>query len=88
MEFLGVKVDLPIEVNVDNMGAIYLSKSATMSNRTQHIDTRYHFVREYIDDGILKVVFVKSEDNHTDIMIKNLLIQLYDKHSNAIMNGG
>ena len=25
LEFLGVKVDLPIEVNVDNVGAIYLS---------------------------------------------------------------
>ena len=73
MEFLGVKVDLPIEVNVDNVGAIYLSKSATMSNRTQHIDTRYHLVREYIDDGILKVVFVKSEDNHTDIMTTNFI---------------
>ena len=74
LEFLGVKVELPIEVNVDNVGAIYLSKSATTSNRTRHIDTRYHFVREYIDDGVLKVVFVKSEDNHADIMTKNLSI--------------
>ena len=88
LEFLGVKVELPIEVNVDNVGAIYLSKSATTSNRTRHIDTRYHFVREYIDDGVLKVVFVKSEDNHADIMTKNLSIRLFDKHSNAIMNGG
>ena len=88
LEFLGVKVELPIEVNVDNVGAIYLSKSATTSNRTRHIDTRYHFVREYIDDGVLKVVFVKLEDNHADIMTKHLSIQLFDKHSNAIMNGG
>ena len=73
LEFLGVKVELPIEVNVDNVGAIYLSKSAMTSNRTRHIDMRYHFVQEYIDDGILKVVFVKSEDNHTDIMTTNFI---------------
>ena len=88
LEFLELKVELPIEVNVDNVGAIYLSKSATTSNRTRHIDTRYHFVREYIDDGVLKVVFVKSEDNHADIMTKNFLIRVYNKRSNAIMNGG
>ena len=80
LEFLGVKVELPIEVNVDNIGAIYLSKSATSSNQTRHIDTRYHFVREYIENGILKIVFVKSEDNNADIMTKNLCICLYDKH--------
>ena len=88
LEFLGVKVELPIEVNVDNIGAIYLSKSATSSNRTRHIDTRYHFVREYIENGILKIVFVKSEDNDADIMTKNLCIRLYDKHRRAIMNQG
>ena len=86
LEFLGVTVELPIEVNVDNIGAIYLSKSATSSNRTRHIDTRYHFVREYIENGILKIVFVKSEDNDADIMTKNLCIRLYDKHRRAIMN--
>ena len=82
LEFLGVKVELPIEVHVDNIGAIYLSKSATSSNQTRHIDTRYHFVREYIENGIL----VKSEDNDADIMTKNLCIHLYDKHRRAIMN--
>ena len=87
MEFLGVNVTLPIQVNVDNVGAIYLSKSATTSNRTRHIDTRYHFVRDYIEDGVLKVLFVRSEDNHADIMTKNLSVRLYDQHSGSIMNG-
>ena len=87
MDFLGVPVLLPIEVKVDNVEAIYLSKSATTSNRTRHIDTRYHFVRDYIDDGILKSVFVRSEDNHADIMTKNLSVKLYEQHSDAIMNG-
>ena len=87
MDFLGVLVSLPIEVYVDNVGAIYLSKSATTSNRTRHIDTRYHFVRDYIDDGVLKIVFVRSEFNHADIMTKNLSVKLYEQHSDAIMKG-
>ena len=57
---------------MDNIGAIYLSKNATMGKRTKHVDTRYHFVQEYIEKGIIKIVFVRSEDNKADLMTKNL----------------
>jgi hypothetical protein len=63
LKFLGVPLKYPIEVKVDNIGAVYLSKNATTGNRTKHIDTRYHFVREYVEDGVVKVIFVRSENN-------------------------
>ena len=84
LKFLGVPLEYPITVNVDNIGAVYLAKNATTGSRTKHIDTRYHFVREYIEDGILKVVFVRSEDNHADIFTKNLNIETFGKHCDAI----
>lgn len=65
LEFLGVKVKFPIIINVDNVGAIYLANNSD-GRRTKHVDIRYHFVREYIEDGIVKVVFVKSKDNIAD----------------------
>jgi hypothetical protein len=71
-------------VNVDNVGAVYLSKNATTGNRTKHIDTRYHFVREYVEDGIVKVVFVRSEDNDADIFTKNLNGETFEKHCISI----
>ena len=84
LEFLGVPVEYPITVLVDNIGAIYLTKNATTGNRTKHIDTRYHFVREYVQNGILKVTFVRSEENHADIFTKNLNVEKFDKHSEAL----
>ena len=84
LKFLDVKLSFPIEVNVDNIGAVYLSKNATTGNRTKHIDTRYHFVREYIEDGIVKVIFVRSEDNDADIFTKNLNGETFEKHSISI----
>ena len=84
LKFLDVKINYPIEVNVDNIGAVYLSKNATTGNRTKHIDTRYHFVREYIEDGIVKVVFVRSEDNDADIFTKNLNGETFERHSISI----
>ena len=59
LEFLGVKLELPIIVHVDNVGAIYLAKNQVLSNRTKHIGVRYHFVWEYIEDRVIKMVFVR-----------------------------
>jgi hypothetical protein len=41
---LGMKVKYPIIVKVDNIGAIFMSENITATNRTRHIDARYHFV--------------------------------------------
>jgi hypothetical protein len=44
LETIGVKLNYPIEIHCDNVGAIYLANNHTTSQRTKHIDTRQHFV--------------------------------------------
>ena len=85
LEFLGVKIKTPIIVKVDNIGAIYLANSATTSTRTKHVDARYHFVREFVEDGILQIIFVKSEENIADIFTKNLSQEGHEKHSEELV---
>jgi hypothetical protein len=85
MEFFGMKIELPVTIKVDNLGAIYLSKSASTSNRTKHIDTHYHFVRNYIEDGILTIEFVRSEENQADVFTKNLHREMFKRHQKTIM---
>ena len=80
-ESMGIKIKLPIIIRVDNVGAIYIANNYTMSQRTKHIDIRAHFVREFIEDGILKIVFIKSEDNDADIFTKNTSEELFNKHA-------
>jgi hypothetical protein len=46
-----IKVNLPIVVKTDNIGAIFMSENASTGFCTRHVDTRYHSVREYIEDG-------------------------------------
>jgi hypothetical protein len=31
-----------------------------------HIDIRTNFVREFVEDEFIKIIFVKSEDNNSD----------------------
>jgi hypothetical protein len=81
VDAMGFKIKFPIMIKVDNVGAIYLANNYTTSQRTKHIDIRQHFVREFIEDGILKVIFAKSEDNDADIFTKNTTEELFHKHA-------
>jgi hypothetical protein len=56
----------------DNTGAIFLVKNRQVGQRTKHIDIRWHFLKEYEENGILKVVFVRSENNTKTVKEKIL----------------
>ena len=72
-----IKVPLPIKVQVDNVGAIWLANNSSVSERTKHVDLRAHFVRDMIKDQVIEINFVKSAENDSDIMTKNQQGQHY-----------
>ena len=72
-----IKVPLPIKVQVDNVGAIWLSYNSSVSERTKHVDLRAHYVRDVIKDQVIEINFVKSAENDSDIMTKNQQGQHY-----------
>ena len=80
LEFMGIKVTLPIEIYCDNVGAIFLSYNPKTGNRTKHIDVKFHHVREFILDGTVVIKFVKSEHNDADIHTKNTNRETYHRH--------
>jgi hypothetical protein len=47
---------------------------------THRIDTRYHYVRENLEEGIINIKFVKSIESDSDIFTKNVSQEIYDKH--------
>ena len=80
IESMGIEIEKPIEIKVDNLGAIFMANNISTSPRTKHVDIRYRYVTELIEDGLVKVKFVKTEDNDSDGFTKNLKGDLYDKH--------
>jgi hypothetical protein len=80
LEFLQVKLKLPINILVDNVGAMFLTENQSVSQRTCHIDVRYHFIRNYVEDGIVQVNFVRSEHNDADVFTKNLGSDAFKRH--------
>jgi hypothetical protein len=87
LEILGIKVVKPTKVFVDNIGCIFLAKNKTSGERTKHIDMKYHFIREQIQNGLVEVLFVRSEENTADLFTKNLGGERFVFHSKAIFRG-
>ena len=84
LKFLGVQVKTPVEVRVDNVGAIYMSQNQASSTRTRHMDTRWFYVNDLQDDGMIIVKFVRSEDNISDIATKNVTVETMKRHIDAL----
>ena len=54
----------------DNQSAIHLVKNQVYHARTKHIDVRYHFVWEIIEEGGVLVQKIKTDDNLADMLTK------------------
>ncbi|KAK2981491.1 hypothetical protein RJ640_012248 [Escallonia rubra] len=66
-------------IYVDNKSAITLAKNPVFHDRSKHIDTRYHFIRESIAKKQVQVKFVKSEDQVANIFTKPLNREVFEK---------
>jgi hypothetical protein len=62
---------------------MFMAQNASSGVRTRHVDTRYNFVRENLEDGIIKIEFVKSVDNESDIFTKK---EIYERHVKKILD--
>ena len=85
VESMEIKVKKPVTIRVDNIGAIYMAKDSNTSQRSKHIDVRYKYVTEFVDEGFCEIIFVKTEDNHSDGFTKNLGRELHEKHTKNFM---
>ena len=83
---IGNQIKKPITVKVDNMGTIFMSKNTTQTKRTKHVDVRANFIYEHVDEEtrICEVVFVRSEENKSDIFTKNMSAEILKKHTEYV----
>jgi hypothetical protein len=70
-ELLGIQAP-KVNLLVDNKSAIALSKNPVHHERSKHIDTKYHFVRECVDSGSIDIDHVSTQNQLADILTKAL----------------
>ena len=62
-----------------------MAENPGISQRTKHVDVRFKFVNELVNDGFLEVIFVKTLENDSDIFTKNLSVELQNKHADKMV---
>ena len=68
---LGIAGAKPI-LHTDSQGCIQVSKDPAKHWKLKHIDTRYYFVRDHVQDGDISIKFVGMANNVADILTKPL----------------
>ncbi|GJV15688.1 retrovirus-related pol polyprotein from transposon TNT 1-94 [Tanacetum coccineum] len=61
-----------IPLYCDNKSAIALCCNNVQHSRAKHIDIRYHFIKEQVENGIVELYFVRTEYQLADIFTKPL----------------
>jgi hypothetical protein len=75
---MGIPVKLPVICRVDNVGAIFMAENINTTSRSKHVDLKLRWLNELVvDEKLLKIVFVKSEENVSDWFTKNVNSQIY-----------
>ncbi|GKE01948.1 hypothetical protein Tco_1389931 [Tanacetum coccineum] len=61
-----------IPMYYDNKNAIALCCNNVQHSRSKHIDIRYHFIKEQVENGVVDLYFVRMEFQLADIFTKAL----------------
>jgi hypothetical protein len=86
LESIGLQVELPMILRVDNKGVVDLVNNWSVTGRTRHITARINFLRELKEQGIIKVEWIATGENSADLFTKNLQGPLFERHANVYVS--
>ncbi|SOV06971.1 uncharacterized protein UDID_17983 [Ustilago sp. UG-2017a] len=66
---IGMDVGIPT-IFSDNTGTIQVSKDPAQHWKLKHIDTKYHFIRDNVQDRKVRIKYINTADNLADLFTK------------------
>ena len=68
LESIGLEVELPMVLEVDNKGAVDWTNNWSVGGRTRHMDTKQRCLRELKETDTLVCRWIAGDDNESDIL--------------------
>jgi hypothetical protein len=69
----------------DNSGALQLARAPRITPRTKHYAIKYHFFREYVKQGDIKLYKIETTKQRADIFTKGLLQAIFETIRKLLM---
>jgi hypothetical protein len=60
-------------IHCDNQSCIKLSENPVFHDRSKHIEIRFHFIRDCVQKGTVKLQYVPTGEQVADILTKALM---------------
>lgn len=78
------KKQFPINLLSDSTGAIAHASNPVQHSRAKHIDIKYHFVRQCVEENYITFKYKQTNDMTADIFTKPLPWTKHDQHTKAL----
>ncbi len=88
IESIGLKVKLPLKLEIDNKGAVDLINSFSVRGCTRHIDVKQCFLRELKEVKQLLVNWIPGLENSTDMFTKTLDGPIFKRYAEQLLGEG
>jgi hypothetical protein len=88
LESIGLKVELPMILEMDNKGAVNLVNSFSVGGCMGHINVKQCFLQELKEAKVLVVKWIPGSENEADIFTKNLDVPLFKRYTELLLGEG
>ena len=78
LQELGLKQERYV-LHCDSQSAIHLSKNSSFHSRSKNIDVRYHWICDVLNDKLLQLEKVHTNENTSDMLTKALTKDKHEK---------
>lgn len=79
MEKIEVKEKTATMIICDNNSTIQLSKNPMFHGKSKHIDVKFHFLRDLVNNRVINLSHCAFENQTADIMTKSLKLEQFEK---------
>ena len=82
---LGFPQTTPTIIRCDNQPCVNMTDNDVHHDRTKHIDIKHHFIRDHVQKGDVKLLYIPTERQQADVFTKALGFVAHQRITNALM---
>jgi hypothetical protein len=57
-------------IHWDNQSCVNISENPVFNDRSKHIEIKYHFIRDMVQKGVVKLQYISTDEQIEDILTK------------------